>query len=243
LSPTDKDRVLKANQIYDNCFVLIELAVSRGFPVAIENPSRSWLWSIRCFDELLTRQFYDTEFQHCKWSDGIPSRNKWTRIRSNIPQMAMLSGPCCLSHVHLPWGLQKEKGFATADEAEYPLAMCEKISDVLVYHVASVGFATDTFKQHLLSPAPFKPLLSAKQPRGRRAPPLIPEFLHILSVSPETLRVTGISLFATLMMRVKQVASHPNFDWLAFFVIPCSTLKKRSRSFIHVTACQEFQSR
>ena len=53
LSPTDTDRVLKANQIYDNCFVLIELAISRGFPVAIENPSRSWLWSICCFDELL----------------------------------------------------------------------------------------------------------------------------------------------------------------------------------------------
>jgi hypothetical protein len=59
LEGSNLSRVLKANCIYDNVFVIILYCISVGAAVCIENPSRSWLWHIPEYEMLLQSGFTD----------------------------------------------------------------------------------------------------------------------------------------------------------------------------------------
>ena len=178
LSQADQKRVNAANQIYDNMFVVILSLISVGAKIYIENPSRSWLWSFPEY-QLLTRMgFTDVEFQHCKWNGDEPSRNKWTRIRTNDKTLLSLQGPCHSSHQHLAWG-KRGSSFVTADEAEYPMPMCEA--------VVSCIFGPESTSEAPIQESPHKlrRFTASRQPRGRKAHAVIPEFDAVLTL-PES---------------------------------------------------------
>ena len=61
LNERDLQRVLAANSIYDNGYVLILALLSVGAKVVIENPSRSWLWSFPEYQQLLQLGLFDVE--------------------------------------------------------------------------------------------------------------------------------------------------------------------------------------
>ena len=67
LKGVDKTRVEKANLIYDNCLSLILRAHHKGAICILENPMRSWLWTIPEYHELLEFGFIDVDLQHCKF--------------------------------------------------------------------------------------------------------------------------------------------------------------------------------
>ena len=183
------ERLEKANTIYLNCLILISAQRRVSRDVIIENPSRSILWFIPQFAALLDHGFKDVEFQHCRWTLHSPSRDKWTRLRSTVPSLHLLSGRCCMQHKHLPWG-RSGKSFATADEAEYPLEMCEALAENLSGYFSSLGFAMGDYKvNQCISDTPQHKRRRAaanRQPRGRKLPPLISEFKHVLSLPPLT---------------------------------------------------------
>ena len=129
LTPVESQRVEKANQIYDNVAILLELSLQQGLFFAIENPRGSYLWDYPWYKELISRPgVYDSDFQHCKWSPGQQSRPKWARLRTNVPELRTLSGPCSLDHIHLGWGRDSSGNFYTAGEAEYPYGMVAAIA-------------------------------------------------------------------------------------------------------------------
>lgn len=184
LSSDEQSRVDAANQIYDNMYIVIRALLSVGAYVIIENPSRSWIWSIPEYQALLGMNFADVEFQHCRWSGDEPSRNKWTRLRSNVPQLIELAGPCKAAHPHLPWG-KAGNSFATANEAEYPMAMCESVAKVLVSVLGLSESADAPGNLTEFSPHKLRRLTALRQPRGRRFPALMTEFGAVLTL-PET---------------------------------------------------------
>ena len=178
LTDRDLQRVLAANSIYDNSYVLILALLSVGAKVVIENPSRSWLWSFPEYQQLQELGLFDVEFQHCKWNGDEPSRNKWTRLRTNESSLMQLQGPCKAAHEHLPWGKQGSR-FVTADEAEYPMAMCEAIASCL-YPTSDLAH-----KELQTSPHQLRRFTAGRQPRGRKAHAIIPEFDAVLTLSEE----------------------------------------------------------
>ena len=142
LGPVDQGRVDKANAIYANCARIIEAAIHMNIFVTIENPWNSLLWWIQFFDSLLQRGFVDVEFQHCRWNPkSLPSRAKWTRVRTNMPQLTVLSGKCTAGHAHLGWGILPEGGFATSLESAYPAAMCEAFAAVIMAVLSDIRFS------------------------------------------------------------------------------------------------------
>jgi hypothetical protein len=185
----DLERLLKANTIYSHCLVLIAAQRVRGKDVIIENPSRSILWFIPPFAELLNLGFSDVEFQHCKWTPERASRDKWTRLRSTIPGLSVLSGKCHMPHKHLPWG-RAGSTFATSEEAEYPAEMCEALANELCNYFLALGFPALPPKTNMsIADAPHHKRRRAaanKQPRGRKLPPLVSEFKTVLSLPTMT---------------------------------------------------------
>jgi hypothetical protein len=176
LTQANQKRVDSANKIYDNVFVLILALLSVGAKIYIENPSRSWLWSFPEYQSLLQLGFIDVEFQHCKWNNDEPSRNKWTRIRTNDHALLALQGPCHAGHQHLPWG-RKGAEFATAQEAEYPMTMCEAVATCIFGpRDAEVGVQVQE------SPHKLRRFTASRQPRGRRAHAIISEFEAVLTL-------------------------------------------------------------
>jgi hypothetical protein len=89
---------------------------------------------------LLQLGLFDTEFEHCKWTKGGQNRAKWTRLRSNIQSFKSLAGRCHQDHQHLGRGQKPDRSFSAADEAEYPLQMCEAIAECVVTELAFKGF-------------------------------------------------------------------------------------------------------
>ena len=74
------------------------------------------------------------------------SRKKSTSFLTNVHDFDTLAVRCDSSHQHKVWGLIGERGkqtFATAQEAAYPKALCEKFSDALKLRASSLGWIID----------------------------------------------------------------------------------------------------
>ena len=192
LSQINQERVAKANAVYMNAARIINEALLHGGLVIIENPLNSLLWSIPFYHRLLSRNFIDVTFQHCKWNgDSVPSRKKWTCLRTNVFGLKALEGPCKRSHLHLPWGVKSDGQFATAEEAEYPAGMCEEIATICAAELRARGYnlIPKSLDPDLSVSSPHKRrrAVVGKQPRGRQLPPLISEFSEIKTVTAQEL--------------------------------------------------------
>jgi hypothetical protein len=160
--------------------------IQQGKSVIIENPMRSWLWELPPYKHLLSLGMFDVCLQNCKFSTDVPSRPKWSKFRTNIPEFKTLGGPCRLSHVHLPWGIKKDGVFATSEEAAYPKPLCKAMAEVIVRHVNTKWqtnfsiypnndvFTVDKHKKRRLA--------GFAQPRGKRLPALVSEFKAVVTL-------------------------------------------------------------
>lgn len=188
LSKLDQLKVDKANAIYHNVSEILDKAILLMVLILLENPRGSWVWLFPWFLALLSRGFFDVDFQHCKWNDDeTPSRPKWTRLRTNIKQLAALAGVCTRKHLHLGWGQKQGGGFATADEAEYSENMCNVVSNKIAEGLVDAGwiFTPESANADLSSASPHKKRRAAmgRQPRGHALPAVISEFGSICSIS------------------------------------------------------------
>jgi hypothetical protein len=186
LSASEKERVRKANLIYDHVSLILQAILNKGGMIAVENPRSSYLWQYKWYRDLAQQQgIFDVDFQHCKWSPLVDSRAKWTRIRTNIGSLLKLAGPCQLEHKHLGWGVKPDGSFATADETAYPLDMCTAIGTSVVQELQSKGFSIPNFSlnENMDAAQPHKKrrAVAARQPRGKNLPAVISEFKEIIT--------------------------------------------------------------
>ena len=196
LSAINQLRVDKANLIYDNNIAIFRAASRHQCLMAVENPGNSWLWKFPDYDALLKIGFEDTLMQNCKWTaNDTPCRAKWSRLRTNIPGMTQLAGPCGQKHVHLPWGQDVSGKFRTADEAEYPEGMCIAVADVIIQALKSKGIqGLGILEDIVLSDAPAhkkRRAMAGKQPRGKKLPPVVSEFREIVVMTRQQAENSG----------------------------------------------------
>ena len=92
------------------------------------------MWDLPQFQALAARQgVVEVNYTGCNYGHKRP---KETKLLTTIAGLQALNGPCNgvhydrhqdehgVWHLHAPWGFKEGKGFATAEEAEYPLELC-----------------------------------------------------------------------------------------------------------------------
>ena len=110
---------------------------------------RSIFWLTKYWKQVLQHcQPIFTSFHACMHGGQRP---KQTTIASDVPELMELEATCDGQHAHLPWG-RTEKGYATAEETEYPFELCRRwakiIADVILQdHQPQPNFFVGTPRQ------------------------------------------------------------------------------------------------
>ena len=125
----DKERVLKANSLYQWVTeVVIKLKGTRVLWV-IENLANSLMWKTSFFRKLLFVMSGHLKWAHMEMCMHGGKRNKKTSLLYggdwSLEPMELM---CDKNHEHEPWGLLKGpgSGFATGPERNYPELFCER---------------------------------------------------------------------------------------------------------------------
>ena len=137
---------------------------------------------------LRMKSVISVDFHQCMWGGERPKASRWV---TNLPELAALKKQCDGKHTHRPWGAVLGDGgwgFHTADEAEYPAALCVQVASCLQAGLRRLGVeVTQPAPYHLAPGAPSRQralqAAAGRQPRGRRYPPLIPEYKETRTVS------------------------------------------------------------
>eukprot|EP00435_Cladocopium_sp_Y103_P066931 s1136_g29.t1 len=178
-----KDKLDSANAIYillaSFCFWLNALGVGWS----IENPGRSYLWSIEDYKLLISIAFF-VLFHSCIHGS---ERKKLTGLLTNRKELDVLGGYCQDDHDHLPWSHTTEDGrtvFDTSKEAAYPKLFCERFVHVLS-DLAGLSSATDNPGLSAQDANIDARVATSKQPRGRKLPQLVSECASVRTIRAE----------------------------------------------------------
>ena len=178
MSPGDRLRVQKANELYHAISELALLAASRGLIIVLENPRRSLYWRTSAFMKI--RQFFRfTAFQACAYGSR---RDKWTALAFTCARAAFAAinracpGTACRAQ-HLEWGHSStsSNGFATAAESAYPTALCKELA-----HAFSTVCSPKAV--HVALPLHSIQAAVAAQPKASKTAPLVPEHKQVIHV-------------------------------------------------------------
>jgi hypothetical protein len=194
LTTSEQERVDAANELYDFCVMLALECFDRKIPFSIENPSRSWAWDVmESFSHEYDRQSFwtslpEVHFQHCMYGS---KRDKWTKFLFwPAGFLDAMEAVCDGSHVHEAWGVKFATGkweFQTMHEAEYPLELCRKYAALLSNKLQSEGVTMQPLQLngHISGEAKkyCGRIATGREPKGRKLPPIVPEFDRILTVS------------------------------------------------------------
>ena len=174
----DRAKVELANQLYSEVTRISLVAIGLGILVVLENPASSLYWLTSFFCELAAFcPGYNVDFHVCCHGGQRP---KLTRFWTSQQAFTQLSMFCDGSHWHKPWTPRRVGNrlhFVTADEAAYPLLLCQRVIDTLLemcFPDAPLPSAT--------SSVPFASkhtrIALGAQPRGKALGPLVSEFSH-----------------------------------------------------------------
>ena len=185
LSGSDLQRVQAANAIYAFCGWAMQQCLQLNILCSAENPRSAYMWQIQPWPMLLNNDKLEiVDHQVCMLGG---KRNKWSRWLATRALLSSLKLTCDGTHEHEPWGVSKSLGsgwqFATAEEAEYPKVLCQRVAQLVHAQVVSDGAIpvpggitepglTDKQRTHLSRAA------TGKLPRGRTLPQLVSEFSH-----------------------------------------------------------------
>ena len=128
LTGRNKERVDLANSVYCAACTLILFAHEMRKHWSIENPTRSLFWLTsywRSVTQVVDPMY--VSFHNCMWGGARPKK---TTLATSVLELGELACECDGQHTHLPWG-RTPLGFATADEVEYPMALCNKWASII----------------------------------------------------------------------------------------------------------------
>ena len=152
--------------------------VEDGAPFTIENPTGSWVWELPFAKKLYSHCFF-VDFHACMFGS---TRRKRTSLLTSHACFLALRKFCDNSHTHDAWELDQYGKFNTAKEAQYPAQFCQAYAKILDNTfsdqlVATTAGATEEMpdqNSNVCDPLHLRPF---HQPRGRKIPQLVPEFL------------------------------------------------------------------
>lgn len=214
LSGVSLRRVQVANAVYKNICKILDVFGDQCI-ISIENPARSHMWNTTWLrNAIRRRQLFPISFQQCMHG-GM--RNKWTTLYVNDSSFSSLAMECDGNHPHLPWGVAKHDSswkFNTADEAEYPAVLCERISSTVanIAHDRKVVFLPPQVpKRQRLEPKR-RAAEAGRQPRGNLLPQIIPEFKHKITLGvPPSFLSNAPRLLTDQEQRALQLPFHSKF--------------------------------
>ena len=175
LGSLDKLKVELANQLYAQVTRISIMCISLGLLVVIENPVTSLYWLTSFFLELKAYcAGHHVDFHSCCHGGQRP---KHTRFWVSQQVFGELSVFCDGSHWHKPWTPKRVGNrlqFTTADEAAYPLLLCQRLVHALLelcfpqlslVHARNISLDQKATRVAL-----------GIQPRGHSFGPLVPDF-------------------------------------------------------------------
>ena len=193
LDGVNKIKVEKANHIYEIVARTIIRCIDEGILFSVENPENSYMWSIPIWKEISEMPEAESVLWDACMHGGERDKGcKWLCSKDLLTDMGIR---CDNQRKHAPWSITAVSGnwhFSTADEAQFPVAMCERVADLVEKNLYSRGVKQSavTFdeecrgmdKKRLRGRAQV-----GKQPPGRKMKPLISEYASVqeLSSPPE----------------------------------------------------------
>ena len=180
-----KERVLKANLLYERTGAIFAECICLNKMVSVENPANSYFWkTLGWVSQTRGLAFQEVVFHNCQHGG---QRAKVTRLAHNIDLFSELRLMCpgeSQGHQHLPWS-RNGKAFATSEEKVYLWTLCRRVADIVLRTLLKRGFraAPDSMPsgasaQHVEAAA-----ATNTQPRGKKLPPLVPEFAQIITIT------------------------------------------------------------
>ena len=142
-------------------------------------------------------------------------RDKSTSLWVNDSWLDSLALLCDKKHQHKPWTTTMTNGnvrFATAEEAAYPILLCERVTHCLRDKALQLGAtAPDTLLEQAEGPdpSPLSRLVLGALPRGHKVKPLVAEFGTYMKVFADPQKPKDLDkLLATLPKGGKPVSRH-----------------------------------
>ena len=177
----DKRRVVAANKLYSLCFRIFVFCNTHGLLFSIENSAKSLFWHTSHWSNLARSQHprFHTFLRHCMFGS---KRKKHTQLCHNYHQLSQLGVLCNNAHTHAQWG-RSSTGWRTAEETAYPGPLCKAWARCILQTALDAGALSGPQSIGDLEADVYNLRHSQvggnKQPRGRRIPPLVPEFKSV----------------------------------------------------------------
>ena len=183
LSGINLTKVRQANQLYKNAVAFLYICYTLDVLVSVENPQRSWLWGVLMqlvlqYNNQAFLQWYTSlvqvDFHACIHGS---KRAKKTRLLASAHLYESLAGECKGDHEHLPWSIEQHgRGlkYATAEEAQYPTLLCQRMAQCLV------DCATHRGLKLVSLPTAAQRTRHALGHQTIKAKPLVPEFQRFI---------------------------------------------------------------
>ena len=180
LKGLDKYKVEVANQLYQAVLEIAECAIQLDFCVAIENPTNSHYWNVEPTRKI--RERFGEKFVTFHACAHGGSRDKSTSIWQSQHYFDSLALQCDRKHQHASWRPAIKNGvmtYPTAEEAAYPILLCERIVACVLTQVVQLGaISIQDFQQQtvLQQSTQQRRIAMGALPRGNKIKPLVAEF-------------------------------------------------------------------
>eukprot|EP00438_Fugacium_kawagutii_P016214 Skav224064 [mRNA] locus=scaffold534:600305:604852:- [translate_table: standard] len=186
LSAVAKERVRRANALYEVTAEVVAFCLENNIIVAVENPQYSFMWTTSAWTKVASRMKYCT-FHSCQYGSA---RKKKTMLAYSHPAFAHINLKCpgvSSSHRHKPWG-RNATGFATAEETAYPFALAMCIAHAFVVELCNAGMIPPPEVLSQVTQSSTQVLQSIRastgsQPKASVLPPIVPEFARTVKVT------------------------------------------------------------
>ena len=197
LQGLDKLRTEQANIVYDNTATLIRHAAQYNIQCSLENPTNSLFWQFPSIMQLmLDKPGYDVIFDNCCHGGARKKSTRWWALHAWFHSLAVL---CDDQHVHASWRPVKQNGrlvYPTAEEAAYPILLCERLAQVLLDKALAFGATNPGTLPDQVPSTPMHRFLLDMLPRGKRYKPLVSCYQHYILVihlpHEDPLQVAGL---------------------------------------------------
>ncbi|CAE7215287.1 unnamed protein product [Symbiodinium sp. CCMP2592] len=140
LTGADLERVQKANMLY-RAVQIADLARQLNIFVTVENPRNSLAWLCDGLDELFRSPHHTVVYDACMHGG---TRDKTTLLWCSADWFQPLALRCSRDHQHASWKPRLQPhatSFPTADEAAYPVLLCERMAHIIAARAGGLALA------------------------------------------------------------------------------------------------------
>lgn len=181
LKGLDAEKVALANKLYSATFTIAMLCISLSLTVSIENPVNSLFWETDPIKELLkTFPGHFNVFDSCMMGG---ERDKGTAWWCSDGSFDSFNLRCDRNHERKAWTpvvvAQGKLKFPTAEEASYPLLLCDRVAHLMKEKAFKLGYEQLSSMQEQAKQQQSSALQHVNMgflPRGQKIKPLVSEF-------------------------------------------------------------------